>query len=155
MIKTFVHDYFITCQTRIHVREETVADKIDLRTGQSCLQCNHKLFFFVPAHFLLFSKSFERVLVIAFQGQMIKLQKLKEQFYGPCMLQPELCSTGSRYAIPFPEATLENYLVLAAVWHSIAEVVIQTFHFVLIQLMKQVHEPVSQLPSCDCVQSYL
>ena len=90
-IKTFAHDYFIICQTRIHVREETVADKIDLRTGQSCQQCNHKLFFFVPAHFLLISTSFEMMLVIAFQGQMITPQKLKGQFYGPCMLQPELC----------------------------------------------------------------
>ena len=155
MIKKFAHDYFISCQTRIHVREETVADKIDLRTGQSCQQCNHKLFFFVLAHFLLIPTSFERILVIAFQGQMITLQKLKEQFYGPCMLQPELCSAGSRCAIPFPEATLENYPALAAVRHSIAEEVLQILHSVLIQLIKQVHEPVLQLLVFGCVQSPL
>ena len=71
------------------------------------------------------------------------------------MLQPEQCSTVSRYAIPIPEETLENYLVLAAERHSIAEVVLQTFHFVLIQLMKQVHEPVLQLLAYDSVQSPL
>ena len=86
---------------------------------------------------------------------MIVLQKLKEQFYVPCMLQPELYSAGSRCAIPFPEATLENYLVLPAVRHSIAEAVLQTFHFVLIQQMIQVHEPVLQLLAYDCVQSPL
>ena len=86
---------------------------------------------------------------------MIMLQKLKEQFSGPCMLQPELCSAGSRCAIPFPEATLENFPVLVAVRHSIAEVVLKTFHFVLIQLMKQVHEPVLQLLAYDCAQSPL
>ena len=86
---------------------------------------------------------------------MIMLQKLKEQLYGPCRLQPELCSTVSHCATPFLEETLEKYPALAAVGHSIAEVVLQTLDYVLIQLKKQVNEPSPQQLAYDCVQSSL